>query len=145
MRMPTQGEVLAGGRHVVTYAAGGVSMFAALHLLTGGDAESAGKALNQIGSGFAEIVTGLGTLVAVVSGVFATLSANPLWQLISGSKAVQADPSLAKSVTVQDQTSVADAAQAMPQVQTVIAAPEVAKSTSNPDVMSIDEVKVLPK
>lgn len=145
MRTPTQAEILAGGRHVATFVGGGITMFAALHLITGGDAESAGKALSQIGNGFAEIVTGVGTMIAVISGLYATLSANPLWQLLSGSKAVAANPELAKSVAVQDQATVADAAQAMPQVQTVVASPAVAQATENQSVVATTDVEVVNK
>ena len=92
MQIPTQDAVLAAGRHVITFAGGGVTMFAALHLITGGDADSAAKALNQIGHGFSEIVAGGGTLLAIVSGTLAALSANPLLQLIKEKNTKQDKP-----------------------------------------------------
>jgi hypothetical protein len=102
MNAPTQDQVLAAGRHVVSYAMGGVSMFAALHLITGGDAQSAANALNTIGHGFSEIVAGVATLATVATGAYAAFSANPLVQLLRGSKAVAADP--AKQIQLQTAT-----------------------------------------
>ena len=143
MNLPTQDQVLASGRHVVTFAAGGVTTFAALHLITGGDADSAIKALNLIGHGFSEIIAGGGTLIAIGSGIFAALSANPLLQLLKGSKAVASDPSLAKDATVAQQAQVAIAIEAMPRVQAVIAADDVSKASNNPNVISTSDAKVI--
>jgi len=135
MNLPTQDQVVASGRHVITFLGGGVTMFAALHLITGGDATSAANALNQIGHGFSELVAGVGTLVGIGSGIFAALSANPLLQLLKGSKAVAADPTLAKDTTDAQQATVATAIEAMPKVQVVIAAPEVAAASPSPNVV----------
>lgn len=147
MALPTQDQVLAGGRHVFSYLGGAVTMFAALHLITGGDAESASKALSQIGNGFAEIITGLGTLMAVASGVYATWSANPLVQFLKGSKAVAAAPDIVRAAQVSDadQAAVAKAAVQLPKVETVVAAPEVANSVPGPAVQSSAEFKVIQK
>lgn len=147
VRIPTQDEVLAFGRHIVTFAGGGVTMFAALHLITGGDAESAANALNKIGSGFAEIVTGVGTLIAIASGVFASLSANPLVQFLKGSRAVAANPDIVKKAVVSDadQAVVAKAAVELPKVDRVVAAPEVADQVPTPAVASTAEVRVVQK
>lgn len=134
--LPTQDQVLAAGRHVVTFAGGAVTMFASLHLITGGDATSAAAALNQIGHGFSEIIAGAGTLMSIVSLSFAALSANPLLQLLKGSKAVSADPGLAKDTTVAQQAVVATAAEAMPLVKTIEAAPEVARASPSPNVVA---------
>lgn len=146
-RIPTQDEVLAFGRHIVTFAGGGVTMFAALHLITGGDAESAANALNKIGSGFAEIVTGVGTLIAIASGVFASLSANPLVQFLKGSRAVAANPDIVRQAAVSDadQAVVAKAAVELPKVDRVVAAPEVADQVPTPAVASNAEVRVVQK
>ena len=147
MALSTQDQVLAGGRHVFSYLGGAVTMFAALHLITGGDAESASKALSQIGNGFAEIITGAGTLVAVISGVYATWSANPLVQFLKGSKAVAAAPEIVKGAKVSDadQAAVATAAVQLPKVDSVVAAPEVANSVPSPAVQSSGDVKVINK
>lgn len=145
MNLPTQDQILASVRHVITFAGGGITMFAALHLITGGDATSATNALNQIGHGLSELVAGVGTLIGIGSGVAAALSANPLIQLLKGAKAVTNDPSLAKDTTVAQQATVATAIEAMPQVQTVVAAPAVAQASPSPNVVSTTESKVVPK
>ena len=143
MNLPTQDQVLASGRHVITFVSGGVTTFAALHLITGGDANSAVNALNQIGHGFAEIIAGGGTLIAIGSGVFAALSASPLLQLLKGSKAIAADPSLAKDATVAQQATIATATESLPKVQAVIASDDVAKASPSPSVISANTAKVV--
>ena len=147
MALPTQDQVLAGSRHVFSYLGGAVTMFAALHLITGGDAESAGKALSQIGNGFAEIITGAGTLMAVISGVYATWSANPLVQFLKGSKAVAAAPDIVKGAQVSDadQVAVAKAAIQLPKVENIVAAPEVAAAVPSEAVVSSSEAVVVSK
>jgi hypothetical protein len=145
MNFPTQDQVLASGRHVVTFASGGVTMFAALHLITGGDATSAANALNQIGHGFSEIVAGGGTLIAIGSGLFAAFSASPLLQLLKGAKAVSNDPSLAKGATVAQQATVATAIEALPNVQAVIASDDVAKASTSSSVLSTTDNRVISK
>jgi hypothetical protein len=136
MNLPNQDQVLASGQHVITFMGGAVTMFAALHLITGGDATSAANALNQIGHGFSEVVAGVGTLIGVASGIAAALSANPLIQLFKGAKAVANDPALAKNATVAQQAVVATAIEAMPDVQRVIASPAVALASPSPGVVS---------
>ncbi len=126
MNVPTQDQVLAGGRHVVSYVAGGVTMFAALHIITAGDSQSAVAALNKIGSGFAEIVAGLATLSSVVAGAYAAISANPIFQLLRGSKSVAADPA---RVAQLQASSVADKA---PMVALTDKLPEVAGVATTP-------------
>ncbi len=145
MRLPTQDQVLASGRHVITFAGGAVTAFASLHLITAGDAQSAADALNKIGHGFAEIITGLGVLAGIISGLFAALSANPLWQFIKGSRAVAANPTIVKQANISDadQAVVAKAAVELPKVENIVAAPEVAKAVPSPLVQSSDEVKVV--
>ena len=134
MRLPTQDEANAFVRHIVTFGCGGVTMFAALHLITGGDSQAATTALNQIGHGLSEIITGAGTLIAIGSGVMAALSASPLLQLLKGANAVANNPALAKQVPVQTQAAVAAAAVEMPKIDTVVAAPEVANAVPSPNV-----------
>ena len=145
MNLPTQDQVLASGRHVVTFASGGITMFAALHLITGGDANSAANALNQIGHGFSEIIAGGGTLLAIGSGLLAALSANPLIQLLKGAKAVSSDPSIAKNATVAEQATVATAIEAMPEVKVVVASDAVANASPSPSVLPTSENKVVAK
>lgn len=145
MNLPTQDQVNAGARHAVSYAMGGISMLAALHLVTGGDADSAAKAVNLIGHGFSEIVAGGSALITVGMGTVAMLSANPLVQLLKGAFAVSKNPELAKDATVAQQATVATAVEAMPQVQVVVATPAVAQASPSPNVLSTTDAKVVNK
>lgn len=86
MNLPTQSQVVAFGRHVVTYAMGGISMLAAVHVLSPTDATTATGAINQISTGVASIIAGVGTLVAIASGVYAAVTASPLWQIFAVAK-----------------------------------------------------------
>jgi hypothetical protein len=136
MNLPTADQAKAAGRHVLTAGASIIGTLAALKVLSGGDATSLQNSLNQIGHGTAEILTAVTAISVTLSGVYSALSANPLWQLLRGSKAIAANPSLAVGVTVADQASVATAAQQMPEVQTIIASPAVAMLSPSNGVVS---------
>lgn len=86
MELPTQAQVVAFGRHVVTFAMGGVTVLAAAHALSPTDATSATGAINQISSGVASIIAGVTTLIGIASGIYAAVSASPLWQLFAVAK-----------------------------------------------------------
>lgn len=119
MNAPTQDQVLAAGRHVVSYAMGGISMFAALHLVTGGDAQSATNALNTIGHGFSEIVAGVATLATIASGTYAALAASPLAQLFRSTKAIAADPAKQaqlQSATIDQKAAIVSITDKLPEV-----------------------------
>lgn len=145
MRLPTKDEVLAFSRHAGTSAASVVGTLAALKIISGGDASSLQSSIDQISHGVAEIVTGVSALGAAAMGIFAALSANPLWQLIKGSRAVAANPSIVQqgNISVADQASVAKAAIEMPKVESIVAAPEVAAAVPSPLVQSSDQVKIV--
>jgi hypothetical protein len=86
MQMPNSDQVLAFGRHVVTFSMGAVTAGAALHIINGADQTSATNAITQISSGVASIVAGVSTLVAIASGVWSAFTASPLWQMLSVAK-----------------------------------------------------------
>jgi|SRR6185437_6860051 len=86
MALPNTAQTVAFARHILTFAAGGVTILAALHVLSGGDASSATQALNEIGDGVTKVIAGVGTLIGIVSGVYAAWSASPLAQLLAVSK-----------------------------------------------------------
>lgn len=79
----TSAQWYAAGRHVLTFAAGGVTVLASVHVLSPTDAQNATTALQQIGSGVLSVITGLSTLAGIVSGLYATWSASPKSQLLS--------------------------------------------------------------
>lgn len=88
MQLPTSGQVAAAGRHVVSFIAGGVTVAAGLHLLSGTNASTITTSVQHIEAGVAEIAAGLGPLVAILSGWYAAWSASHIQQLKSVEKAV---------------------------------------------------------
>ena len=103
MNMPTSGQVAAFGRHAATAAGTLVATLAVLHLTSADDAAKANSAFSQIGDGVTKIVAGVGALIPIVSGVYASLTASPLWQMLSlvknpSVKAIVTDPSTAAAV-----------------------------------------------
>lgn len=97
-------QAKAFGRHVLTFAAGGVTLFAAIHVISPGDAGSATQALSDIGEGATKIIAGVTTLIGLVSALWAAWSASPLSQLVAVSKnpgvekVIVTDPKVAASV-----------------------------------------------
>lgn len=114
MNLPTQSQYISFGRHVISYAMGGITMFAALHLISGGDATNLTSALNQLSHGAAEVITALGTIIATVSGIYAAWSASPLSQLLAVAKQAADPSSPVKGVIVQNTPAGLDAAVAAP-------------------------------
>lgn len=88
-------QVAAFGRHVLSFALGGVSAAAALHVVAPDDAASISGALNQIAAGVSSLVAGVSTLVAIGTGIYAAWTASSKSQLL----AVAANPAV-KSVVV---------------------------------------------
>lgn len=84
--MPSKGEVVAFSRHIVSYAMGGLTVGVTLHVLSQGDADSAGKAITQISTGLGSIIAGLTTLTSVAMGIWAAWKSSPFAQLLQASK-----------------------------------------------------------
>lgn len=76
MNLPSQSQVNAAGRHVLTFTMGAVSAGAALHVVSAGDATTISNSLSQISSGVAEIAAGLAPIIALLSGWYAAWSAS---------------------------------------------------------------------
>lgn len=103
MNMPNSGQVAAFGRHMLTAGATAVTVLAVTHLINADQASAATGAFAQIGDGVTKIIAGFGALIPIASGVYAALTASPLWQLISVAKnpavqSVVADAPLANAV-----------------------------------------------
>lgn len=103
MNTPTLGQVAAFGRHVVTFAAGAVTVAVALHVATPDDAQNATSAIDQIVSGSKSIVAGATTLIGLASALYASWTASPLSQLLSVSrnpdvKAITTPPAVAAAI-----------------------------------------------
>lgn len=100
MNLPNQMQVAAFGRHVATYAAGGITAVAVLHIVNAGDAATLSDSLGKISTGVAEIASGLAPIIALVSGWYAAWSASRKSQIaavnsVPGIKVVsEASPSV---------------------------------------------------
>lgn len=93
MNLPSTPQVAAAGRHVVTFAMGGVTLLAGIHLVSSKDAATLAADITQISTAVASIVAILATTIATVSGFYATWSASHKSQVAAVTKAV-ADGSL---------------------------------------------------
>jgi len=127
--LPTADQVKAASRHGVTMVMTVVGTMATLKIISGGDAAALQSSLDQISHGAAELLAGVTALSVAVSGAYAAISANPLWQLLRGSKAVSADPKLAASVPESTQKEMVKATDALPTTAAVV-------STLAPDIPS---------
>lgn len=116
--MLTASQVAAAGRHVASYAAGAVTAAAAFHLLSTQDAATLQTSVQQITNGVSEIAAGLGPIIALLSGFYATWSASHKQQV----KAVASVPGT-----------------------TVITTPEIAAATPETNIVSNQVVKAVPK
>lgn len=143
--MITLDQTKAAGRHVLTAAASIVGTLAAVKVISGGDASSLQTSLDQISHGAAEVLAGITTIATVASASYAAISASPLWQLLRGSKAVSASPSLAASVPLETKQAMVSATDALPGVQNVIAVPEIADAVPSNSVQSMADVRVVAK
>lgn len=86
MQLPNTAMAAAFGRHVITAASSVVATLAILHIMSPDQASAANDAVGQISDGVAKIAAGVGALIPVVSGVYAALTASPLWQLFAVSR-----------------------------------------------------------
>lgn len=109
MNLPSQSQVNAAGRHVLTFAMGGVASAAALHVISAGDATTISNSISQISTGVADIAAGLAPIIAIVSAWYAAWSASHKSQIasvnaIDGVKVVK-DSVTAATVTAPPKTS----------------------------------------
>lgn len=113
----TQGQVIAAGRHLLTFVAGGITVAASLHAITPTDAANATAALNQIGTGVASLIAGITTLIGVASGLYAAWSASPFSQIFAVKKMAD-NP--AQLVSKDAQVALVNAAASLPGTEKVV-------------------------
>lgn len=145
MQVPTQDQLKASGRHVLTMVAAVIGTLAALKVISAGDAANLQSSLDQISHGAAEFLTGVTALVVALSGAYAAISANPIWQLLRGAKAISADPTLAAQVPLETKQEMVKATDKLPGVDSVVASPEIANAVPSNTVQSSEDVKVVSK
>ena len=70
------GSLAAIGRHLLTFAMGGVSVLATLHVVSSGDATTIANSITQISNGLAAIVAAIAPMIAIASGAWASWTAS---------------------------------------------------------------------
>ena len=127
IKMPDQAQVLAFGRHIVSYGAGIATGISVLGLWQNPqDIANATHAVKMISDGFAEIVTGFGILVPIAMGIFAAVKANPMVQMLIGAHSILKGQSDTSKLSTADQKTIAKATEALPVVDTVTTKPQAA-------------------
>ena len=76
MNTPTQAQLAAAGRHVLTFSMGATAAVAALHVISSDQASTITTSVTQIGNGVAQIAAGLAPLIALATGAYATWTAS---------------------------------------------------------------------
>lgn len=95
LSLPSARQFASFGRHIVSYAAGAVTVGVGLHFLSPDQGSQVGNAITGIVNGVESIVGGVATLVAVGSGLYATwtasnagqaaaIGANPATEVVPG-------------------------------------------------------------
>lgn len=117
-------QAKSAGKHVASYAAGGVTMFVAFHILSPAQGTDITTDINLITEGLAKVATGVAGIIAVLVPVYTALRAAH-----NSSPVVQAQ----------------SLEQAVPGT-VVITTPAIAAATpESPNIMSNTEVKVVQK
>lgn len=75
LALPSTRQLAAFGRHIVSYAAGAVTVGVGLHLLSPDQGSQIGNAVTGIVNGVESILGGVASLVAIGSGLYATWTA----------------------------------------------------------------------
>lgn len=113
--MWNKSQIIAFGRHVVTFIAGAVTLMATFNLITHDQANMLTSSFTQIVQSLGEISVAVAPIVALISGLYASRSASPANQL----KAVVANEAVAK-IEIKDPVVVG----AIPSDKVVMAKPE---------------------
>lgn len=110
----TWGQYKAAGRHALSYAAGGITVAAAMGLISQGDSTTLMAGLNQLVDGLENVVKAVGVIAGVLVPIYttykATHSASPQEQL--------------KTVA------------AMPEIKGIVATPALAAETPSAKVVA---------
>lgn len=119
MNLPTQHQIVVAGAHIATAGAAVVATLGFTHVLNPAQVNDATQAISSIGDGLAKIMTGLGTLIALASAVYATISSGPFASLFRASAAIAADPAKMaqlKTLTVAEQAPLVAVTDKLPDV-----------------------------
>lgn len=114
----------AAGKHVASYAAGGVTVAVALHFLSDSQGADLGTNINLVVDGAGKVATG-------IAGIFGVL-----WPIYNALRAAHnASPTMLASSLAKEVPNTI-----------IVTAPEIAKATPNlPNVVANTEAKVVQK
>jgi hypothetical protein len=104
MALPSQSQVIAVSRHVVSAIGGAAAFAVTLQFLSAGDAQTITAAVTNIATGLTSIIAGLTALTPVIMAAWSAYSASHTQQIasvnaIDGVKVVKED-TFAATVTV---------------------------------------------
>lgn len=119
MPLPTQHQMVVAGAHIATAGAAVIATLGFVHVLNPAQVNDATQAISSIGDGLAKIMTGVGTLIALGSGIYATISSGPFASLFRASAAIAADPAKMdqlKTLTVAQQAPLVAVTDRLPDV-----------------------------
>lgn len=140
----------SGARSAASALGGAAGAFAAMHLISGGDATHIQAALDQISDGVAKIVAGIGALSTILLPIYATLRgsiAQKKDDVLADPKATASIAAEPKVVTamVNNPVAAAAAAESPKMVAAVADNPKVAIIHADPDLaMAAPSSKVVP-
>lgn len=116
LSLPTPDMMAAFGRHVVSYAAGAITVGVGFHVLSSDQGNSLGTAIGQVVSGVETTMGGLATIFSLGAGLYAAWTASPVSQAKSLVRAVP-------GTTIMTDPAIAAATPAQPTIVSNVAAP----------------------
>lgn len=99
MELPNQNQVLAFGRHVVTFGAGAITVLATVNIISADQANMLKTSLTQTIQAFGELSAAIAPIVAIISGYLASRSASPASQVKAVTVIAETNPELVTSVS----------------------------------------------
>ncbi|MEO6381990.1 MAG: hypothetical protein ABIO35_08330 [Nitrobacter sp.] len=134
----------AAGKHVASYAAGGISVAVALHFISPGQATDISENIGHVTTGINELVKGLSGLLATGTLLYTSLraahNASPSSQVTSVVANLSAPQITQAANAVADPTSRAkliEAVAEMPEVKKIVPVdPALAIATASPKVVT---------
>lgn len=115
MKTLTPAEIAAFGRHVATFAAGGITFAAIIGLVSSDEASILTQSMQHITEGVKEIAVGLGPIIGLACGLYAKWTASPPAQI-------------------------AAVVATLPPNGAIITTPEVAAASPSPKVIAADPI-----
>lgn len=134
----------AAGKHVASYAAGGVTAAVALHFLSPTQGGDIAENIGLITDGVTKIATGVAGIIAVLAPIYTALkaahNASPASQVTSVVANLSAPQGTQEANAIADpasRTKLIEAVAEMPEVKKIVPAdPALADATASPKVVA---------